>query len=390
MNRTIYGFYIYRLLRYSYFHVAIGLVYFQSVGLSLSAALSLESIYYISKAIFDVPGGYFADNIGRKISLVLSGLLCSIAYMLIGTNEEYTIFMLAEILLGLAMSISISSDSALIYDELENLGQIDKYSKIESNGWALRNLGFGLASIVGAALALVVPLSVSFILSSMTILISTIIALVYISEPSFKKRTIKKKSWVDSIKATLKEPEAIPLLLIFSMLFVSIRIGFWAFQPVLMDLNIDIQYFGLLFGLSLFLTTVSTRYTEILSRYGQYEQYVMLLLAGGSMILVSIGLYLNDSLLIISIGFALHAFMQGIYDPKMRTKINKISTTDTRASIISIAIMIGNIGFAVVAPLYGFLSENYGQSISLLSISLPLVVVGLVLILKKRLLFIAQ
>ncbi|MBY6059454.1 hypothetical protein, partial [Leisingera daeponensis] len=55
-TKLIYGFFVFRLFRYSYFHVAIGLMYFQSVGLSLSQALTGRRISQASGTLFSLRG----------------------------------------------------------------------------------------------------------------------------------------------------------------------------------------------------------------------------------------------------------------------------------------------------------------------------------------------
>ena len=377
ISHLILGFYAFRLFRYSYFHVAIGLIYFQSVGLTLSQALSLESIYYISKAIFDIPGGYFSDKVGRKPSLIISGFLCAIAYLVIGTNSTYTVFAGAEILLGLAMSMTITSDSALLFDELKERNAENMYRRAEGRGWALRNFGFGAASAIGAWIAAETTLGVPFIVSAAVISIASIIAIFYIKEPNFKPSS-SGESWYKNVLEILKKPSFLPIVLFFGVTFIAVRIGFWAFQPVIDEIGIDIAWFGLLFGMTLAISLLSAISIEWVKKTYFAPWGIITFVLSTCFFVIAIGTTLTNLFALITVmtGFCVHAIGQGIYDPIMREKINALSSGSVRATMMSIAIMIGNLGFAAFAPLYGILVENFGHFYTLTSVGVGVLVLG--------------
>ena len=375
-TKLIYGFFVYRLFRYSYFHVAIGLVYFQSVGLSLSQALSLESIYYITKAVSDVPGGYFADKIGRKTSLTTGSLLCAAAYGVMGLGSTYTVFALAEIMLGVAMSLATTSDSALLYDELEARGEVKRYEQVEGTGWAMRNLGFGAASAVGAWIAAATSLAVPFLISAVVISVSVLFVVFFLHEPHFHEN--KKKPWFKMIGRVFTQPGFILVILFFAVTFIAVRIGFWAFQPMLEFLQVELGYYGVLFGVMLGISLLSALRVGWVKTMAGGPWSVLALLISVCFFVLAAGAYLSGivGLVIALLGFAIHSVAQGVYDPVMRKEINGLSEGSVRASTMAVATMLGNIGFAVVAPIYGWSVETYGQTVSMLAIGLTVAVVS--------------
>jgi len=368
-TKLIYGFFIYRLFRYSYFHVAIGLIYFQSVGLSLSQALSLESIYYITKAISDVPGGYFADKIGRKASLIVGSLMCAAAYGVMGFGSTYAIFAVAEVMLGVAMSLSTTSDSALLYDELKARGESDRYEQAEGAGWAMRNLGFGAASAIGAWIAAATSLAVPFLISSVVISISVLFVIFFLHEPHFKENK-SSTPWFLALGTVMRQPGFFLIILFFACTFVAVRIGFWAFQPMLEHLQIGLEYFGILFGLMLGISLVSAlRLGWVIALPGG-PWAVLTVLVSSCFVIMGIGAYVAGTvgLIVALAGFAVHSVAQGIYDPVMRREINALSDGPVRASTMAVATMLGNIIFAIVAPIYGLSVESYGHPLTMVII----------------------
>lgn len=376
-TKLIYGFFVFRLFRYSYFHVAIGLMYFQSVGLSLSQALSLESIYYITKAISDVPGGYFADKIGRKTSLITGSLLCAAAYGVMGLGSTYAVFAVAEIMLGVAMSLATTSDSALLYDELEARGEVKRYEQAEGTGWAMRNLGFGAASAIGAWIAAATSLAVPFLISAVVISVSVLFVVFFLHEPHFKENK-KQTPWFQAIKKVFAQPGFILIVLFFAVTFVAVRIGFWAFQPMLEHLNVELRFYGILFGVMLGISLLSALRVGWVRNAPGGPWSVLSVLISLCFVVLALGAHLGGmiGLIIVLSGFAIHSVAQGVYDPVMRKEINALSDGPVRASTMAVATMLGNIGFAIVAPIYGWSVETNGHGATMLVIG---IVVGVVL-----------
>lgn len=370
-KKLIFGFFVYRLFRYSYFHVAIGLVYFQSIGLTLAQALSLESIYYITKAISDVPGGYFADKIGRKTSLIVSSLFCAQAYAVIGFGRTYAVFAMAEVMLGVAMSLATTSDSALLYDELKARGEGDRYEQAEGTGWAMRNLGFGAASAVGAWIAAATSLATPFLISASVISFSVLFILFFLHEPHFKENK-STKPWFRSLGTILRQPGFFLIILFFAVTFLAVRIGFWAFQPMLEYLGIELRFFGVLFGAMLAISLAAALRISWVKRMPGGPWTVLTILTSACFLVIGIGAEFAGTagLLIALSGFAIHSVAQGLYDPVMRREINMLSDGPVRASTMAVATMLGNVTFAAIAPVYGWSIAAYGHPITMVWIGL--------------------
>lgn len=387
-SRLIYGFYVYRLFRYSYFHVAIGLIYFQSVGLTLAQALSLESIYYITKAITDVPGGYFADKIGRKISLIVGSLLCAVAYAVMGFGSTYMVFAVAEVMLGLAMSLATTSDSALMYDELKARGDHDRYEQTEGTGWAMRNLGFAVASAAGAWIAALTSLAVPFLISSAVIAFSVLFIVFFLHEPNFKDNKTSE-TWFRALRKVLSQPALFHIIMFFAVTFVAVRIGFWAFQPMLEHLSVELRFFGIIFGMMLAISLAAALQVGWVKRVRGGPWMVLTLLITSCFFIMGLGAEVAGvtGLVIVLGGFALHSVAQGIYDPVMRREINGLSSGAVRASTMAVATMFGNVIFALVAPIYGMSVTAYGHPITMMIIGcmVGLVAGTLALLIQRRL-----
>jgi len=90
---------------------------------------------------------------------------------------------------------------------------------------------------------------------------------------------------------------------------------------------------------------------------------VLTVLISSCFVIMGLGAFVTGfwGLAIVLTGFVVHSVAQGIYDPIMRREINALSNGPVRAPTMAIATMLGNITFAIVAPIYGWSVESYGH-----------------------------
>nr|NIM99344.1 MFS transporter [candidate division Zixibacteria bacterium] len=96
MEKNIRRFYWYRLTKFSLFHVAILVIFYQARGLSFSQIMILQSLYYFAKVLSEVPTGAWADRVGRKKALVLGSFFHSLGYLLIFLSHSFMLFVVGE------------------------------------------------------------------------------------------------------------------------------------------------------------------------------------------------------------------------------------------------------------------------------------------------------
>ncbi|MCP3850526.1 MAG: hypothetical protein GY694_09860 [Gammaproteobacteria bacterium] len=83
-------------------------------------------------------------------------------------------------------------------------------------------------------------------------------------------------------------------------------------------------------------------------------------------------------------GIAFHGVLQGAYDPIMRDWINNYCNTEDRATTLSLAPMLGNLGFAALGPFFGGALDDLGIfPTTLLSLSLFLFCMFMLIVWSK-------
>jgi len=162
------------------------------------------------------------------------------------------------------------------------------------------------------------------------------------------------------------------------VVFVVVRIGFWSFQPILSHLGIETKWFGALFCLTLFVTLYAALRIEWMQRVQGGPWVVLGVLCSICFLTIGLGVATGGTLgfLVAMLGFLVHAVAFGLYDSATRRSINDMADGSVRASAMMVVSMIGNLGFAAFAPIFGYLIERIGHAPTMFGIGL--VTIGLI------------
>lgn len=93
-------------------------------GLSMSEILQTQAMFALVLAAFEVPSGYFADRVGRKIALVCGSVLALFGYAMLLQADSFVDFLLFEAVMGVAYSLFSGTDMALLFDSQMALAKL--------------------------------------------------------------------------------------------------------------------------------------------------------------------------------------------------------------------------------------------------------------------------
>jgi MFS family permease len=379
MEKNIRRFYWYRFTKFSLFHIAILVIFYQERGLSFSQIMILQSLYYFAKVLSEVPTGAWADRVGRKKSLVLGSFFHSFGYLLIFLSHSFALFVVGEIIAGISMSFAYGADSALAYDTLQNLGRSDQYQRVEGNANSMRHLGFAIFAPVGGLIA-TVNLALPYLASAIGIFASGLIALTLvepprrIDRPGESRPPARKKSYYEiqrCLSLILHQKRILWFVLFFSLIFLATRLGFWTYQPYMKKVNLPLVLFGVAIASFHFFSAVVSKYSDKLERLlkERLMLFVMPTLVVISFVLMSRFLFLW------SISFILiQQVTTAVHEPVLKSYINRHTPSEIRATMLSMQHMAGNAAFAVFAPFLGSLVDGFGLENALLIFALVIII----------------
>lgn len=327
-------------------------LFFEESGLNLTQILILPAVYSFTIALLEIPSGFFSDSFGRKNSIILSTIFYSLGYLLFSFSSDYNVFIVAEILLGIGGSLISGTDSAILYDTLIELDDLNQYSKIEGKSYAIGNFSEAIAAILSSFLV-VISLYLPVYLHTLLLLLSIPIAFTLV-EP---KRSYKLSKSFSSLKLVFKQTFNFKNKLMWLIIYSSC-IGLatlsvaWLVQPFLIEINFPIVYYGLLWAALNFSSAFTSYFSYILKDVNIFFTVSIFL----SFILLLVSFNITNLGIIL---FFIIYFLRGIITPYLKNHINIITSSEKRATVLSIRSLIIRLSFSVIIPILGFIAENY-------------------------------
>ncbi|RPF31965.1 MFS transporter [Streptomyces sp. TLI_185] len=103
---------------------------FSDTGLSVWQISSLFALWSITGVVLEVPSGAWADAVSRRLLLWLGPLLTAVGFALWVLTPSYWAFALGFVLWGARGALGSGALEALVYEELERLGEGERYARI--------------------------------------------------------------------------------------------------------------------------------------------------------------------------------------------------------------------------------------------------------------------
>ena len=365
LEGNINKMYLLKAVKWFMIVMPIIVLFFEKHGLSLTQIMILQATYSFTVAVLEIPSGFFADIYGRRLSLFYGSILTFIGYLIFSFFSGFNEFFIAEILLGIGGSLISGADSALIYDTLLQLKKDEDYTKVEGKNYGIGNVSEGIAGVIGGFLA-ITSLDLPVYIQTFVLFFSIPISYSLVEpESSYKLAKSIKSIWL-VVKETFFEKNKLKWYIIYSS---SMGIGTlsiaWFVQPFLIEIETPLFYYGIIWA-GLNIITGITSYYSYLFKHKDLLIYISLIMVI-SFILLGYNISMYGLIFIVFI-----YLIRGIITPTLRNLININSTSERRATVLSLRSFIIRISFAIIAPILGYITDY--SDISLVFYSLAMIV----------------
>ena len=365
LEGNINKMYLLKAVKWFMIVMPIIVLFFEKHGLSLTQIMILQATYSFTVAVLEIPSGFFADIYGRRLSLFYGSILTFIGYLIFSFFSGFNEFFIAEILLGIGGSLISGADSALIYDTLLQLKKDEDYTKVEGKNYGIGNISEGIAGVIGGFLA-ITSLDLPVYIQTFVLFFSIPISYSLVEpESSYKLAKSIKSIWL-VVKETFFEENKLKWYIIYSS---SMGIGTlsiaWFVQPFLIEIETPLFYYGIIWA-GLNIITGITSYYSYLFKHKDLLIYI-------SLIMVISFILLGYNISIYGLIFIVFIYLiRGIITPTLRNLININSTSERRATVLSLRSFIIRISFAIIAPILGYITDY--SDISFVFYSLAMIV----------------
>ena len=352
-------------------------VYLNQNGLDLTKIGLLIAIREVIIYVFEIPSGVFADRFGKKTELIICFIFYIASFILFFIGGSFLIFVFAFILFGFGEAFRSGTHKAMIMEYLEVHNINDEKSKVYGKTRAYSLIGSSLSSILGVIFIIFLPnLELLFLIAIVPYIIDLLLVLSYPSYLNIKQEsdmtfkgfinaifTIVVYSLRDlSIRNTLIDSASYNAIFktikdYIQPLFVVFITGIVLMESLSSEDNVNIVI-GLVYAIIFIVSSIASKNSY---RFTKVNREKTLYLVWGLSAIVAFGLaFFIDNLYIISIAFILFYILQNIRKPIMVEKIGDITKRSRRASILSVESQLTSLIIIIIAPLFGFIYDNFG------------------------------
>jgi predicted MFS family arabinose efflux permease len=361
LKSNILQLYLIKISNWFMLYMPIVVVFYSSNGLNLKDLLILQAIYSISIVALEIPSGYMADAIGRRITIMLGCILGVVGFVIYSFTSGFWPFMLAEITLGIGSSFISGADSAILYDSLLQLKQENEYTKYEGRITSAGNFSEAIAAILGGLLAKYISIRAPYFFQT-GIAALGIPASIMLLEPS-KQGALIKYHFADILKVvrySLIDNKLLRRNIFFSSVIGASTLTMaWFVQPYFLQINIPLAMYGILWT-SLNLTAAVTAIIayRIEKKLGD-TRTMILITVGISLGYFAVGMFQALWALLF---FYLFYFIRGVATPVLKDYINRLTASEVRATVLSVRSFIIRILFSIIGPFLGWYSGKFSLS----------------------------
>ena len=363
--------------------IPIVVLFWQENGLSLRDIFILQAVFALSTLILEIPSGYISDQWGRKNTLILSSIASFIGILIYAFSDGFWGFLAAEMAFGVGVSFASGTVDALAYDMLLELGDVKKFRKIIGHIFFMHFGAEAIVGIAGGALALI-SLRTPIFATLIPFGISIIIAL-SLEEP--KRHKLQEERHLEVMLRIFRDTliHNVPLrsiILLQGIISSMSLMLFWFFQPYQLAVGIPLVLFGVTHSIIVAAGAFMSKTTHRITTW--IDDRLFLLIIAASMIVSFLFLGFISSVWGL-IFFLVSRVAWSALSPLITDIMNRMTTSEIRATVLSVRAFVNRILFAVVSPFIGYAADVYSLNIAILMAGvLGGVSIGIVLLLMRK------
>jgi len=379
-KRNIKLDYLHTFIRNLNFTHGIWLIFLAFKGFNIFEIGIFEMVFHITSLTMEVPTGMIADVYGRKFSRAL-GILSFLIYVVIMVfSTNFTLILIGFIFCGLSYTLESGSGEALVYDSLKLMNEEDKFMKVNGKKEVLYQLASGISLLAGGWIAMV-SFELTFQVTFGVYLITLFITYFMIETPILKSKVVssfKQKMYNHYLKSTkivFENKRLLLLIITLAVMAAPITTIFLYLQIHFTDLGYSKGLIGVLLGLHSFFAVIGgvTAY-KLEEKYKEKKILYFIPL----FITLSFWLILVDE--IIFVPFVLLGFFDSVFFVVMGDYINKITPSETRATVLSFSGLSFSIVMIIIFPLVGLIGHLVSLKLSFYILAIVVTIFYLLLL----------
>ena len=358
MSSNLNKLYAFAFLQKTLFPMAIITLFWKDhIGLSLMEILLLQSIFSAATVILEYPSGYLSDRLGYRNALTIATTLGTVGWGVYTIAGSFTEVLVAEILLGTALSFISGSDSALLYESLRTEKAERLYARCEGRMNGFAQTGEALGAIFAGVMYEYLPLLPFFLQIGVWLIACAVTR--SMKEPLRERALLARTHLAEALRLTryafAANRRLRATILLNTLLGLASFYPVWLIQPYMQQHGVPLAWFGPAWaGANLTVAVfalLSYRVHAFLGDRNMILLCIVLILTG----------YLGLGLVGGTFGFLFYYLltsMRGLRGPMFLTHTQAESPSANRASILSLQSLAFRVAFILTGPAVGQLADR--------------------------------
>ncbi|MDD5623942.1 MAG: MFS transporter [Candidatus Peribacteraceae bacterium] len=357
---NIWKLYVLRALEGAIVLIPVLIPFYQENGIPLTQVYLLEALFSLQVLLLEIPTGYLADRWGRKKTLVAAMFFWSGGWLWYGAGHTFVDFLAGELLLGLGASLFSGTIEAMTYDSLLEMQEEQRYRRVASHQSFCMFIAEACASILGGFIALW-NLRVTAWTTFGLVVLGLLVALT-LREPHRHKKMEGsehlREIWRIVTHTLVRNVPLRSIIILHSIISTMTLSLFWFTQPYQMAVSLPLAFFGITHALIVTAGAFASRETHRLAQW--IDDRLFLLLIALAVIVCYTALGTVTALWGISF-FLIGRIAWAFLSPLTSDMVNRMTTSDVRATVLSIRALGSRLLFACSIPFLGLIADRSGS-----------------------------
>jgi MFS family permease len=354
----------------------INTLFLLDAGLSVTAAFAANAFFTAGMVLFEVPTGVVADTWGRRASFLLGALTLVVTTALYWlawrTHAPFWVWAVTSMTLGLGFTFFSGATEAWLVDALKYAGFEGNLESVFAKAQVVGGAAMLSGSVAGGLIAQWTDLGVPYLLRSLALVVTFVVAYLFMKDWGFTPKTGKRpltemrQVLRSSVHHGLGNPP-VRWLMLSAIFETGVGIfAFYAMQPYLLELYGNERAYGIA-GLAAAIVAgaqiaggmAAPRLRRLFHRRTS-ALLAGVLVSGGILALLGVTTRFPVAVALLVVWALIFAAVM----PIRQAYINGLIPSQERATVLSFDNLLGSSGGVVIQPALGKVAEVWSYPAS--------------------------
>lgn len=390
IKKQISRLYLYEIVSGLQIVDAVWVFFLLQRGFSLGQVGIAEGVFHAVSMCFEIPSGMVSDTIGRRRTLMLSGIVSAMAAFFMIASDNFAMILLAMGINAVSYNLVSGTREALTYDSLLVTGQEEMYLKVASRQDFLYEALFAFTSLM-SVVTVSLGYKKAYLLGILQGILCTFCACLLKEAVVEEKENREKMSlgimakevaghFVRTAEFLRKTPKVAWRMAYSGLVSAAVYVVYMLLQDHLVAVGLEPGFLGF----PLLLISLCTMAGAVLAEKSRKISSRKLYLAGGILTGLSLTFAGRNSLVLSVMGGGIAHCVSEVIMLRTETENQKFFSSESRATMVSAGNMAYSVFMTILSPGAGALADVLSVSETFALLGLLAAAAGVIMFCRMR------